>query len=96
LNTWYITDKHIDLAGFLPRDHEVRSVLAASSVEGFFKRLCIRRADGVLSKRSVEGIILLTRDIFSVYGIYVILTSPSFVQMIAESFYIRLFCLAKA
>lgn len=29
--------EHIDSVGFLPREHEVRSVLAAASVEGFFK-----------------------------------------------------------
>ncbi|KAJ5192612.1 hypothetical protein N7449_008754 [Penicillium cf. viridicatum] len=36
-NTFYLTDDHIASATLLPREHPVRSVLAAASVEGFLR-----------------------------------------------------------
>lgn len=36
-NTYYITRDHIASATLLPREHPVRSVLAAASVEGFLR-----------------------------------------------------------
>lgn len=37
LNTHSITEEHIDSATFLPQGHPMRCILAAASVEGFFK-----------------------------------------------------------
>jgi hypothetical protein len=36
-NTYATTDEHINSAGYFPRHHAVRGILAAASVEGFFK-----------------------------------------------------------